>query len=184
MQQAIKSAEPSMACILVSRDKKAYAQYGPAPSAEQPGQLGDFPPHPGGDRDTIEKMRKLDLADPEYVPESYGSGVVIDARARLILTNYHVVRDAVKVYVRLGQTGKGSNTVEKGSYANIYAADPRSDLAVLQLIDQSLTLKEIRTGNGNALKKGQFVVALSYPFAVGFRVCVSSNRLEPPAIAV
>jgi len=157
MQLAIKSAEPSLACILVTRDKKEYG----APS-DEPGVLGDFQPKSSGER-------KLDLADPEYVPESYGSGVVINAREHLILTNYHVVRAAVKIYVRLAQTGKGSETVEKGSYANIFAADPRSDLAVLKLLEHNLSLKEIRTGDGNNLKKGQFVVALAYPFAVGFR---------------
>ena len=54
-----------------------------------------------------------------------GSGVVVDANG-LILTNYHVVQDATKIFVRL----PGG----KQSYADIHAADPRSDLAVLKLL--------------------------------------------------
>src|SRR5262249_39849878 len=50
------------------------------------------------------------LADPDTVPESFGSGVVIgvDAdRHGLILTNFHVVQNADHIYVRL-PGGKGS----------------------------------------------------------------------------
>src|SRR5262245_66194109 len=59
MQEAIKKAEPSIACILLAR---------------------------------ADDTRSQNLDDPRQVPESYGSGVVIDEKG-LILTNYHVVRD-------------------------------------------------------------------------------------------
>jgi S1-C subfamily serine protease len=150
IQQAIKKAEPSIACILVSRSEK----YG-TPQADDPGKLGDL----GARRDS--NPGRFDMADADYVPESYGSGVVIDARDRLILTNYHVVRDATKLFVRLPG--------ERGSYADIHAADPRSDLAVLQLVDRAIVPREIRLGDGAKADKGQFIVALSHPFAVGFR---------------
>ena len=168
-KEAIKSAEPSIACILVTRDKKEYEKVGQGPSADEPGRLGGFQIPSPTDPESVKKSRKLDLSDPDYVPESYGSGIVISAKERLILTNYHVVRDAVKIYVRVSQAGKGGEVIEKGSYANIHAADPRSDLAVLQLLDPKIPLTEIRVGNAKNLEKGQFVVALSYPFAVGFR---------------
>src|SRR5205085_9048070 len=91
IEEAIKFAEPSVACIEVSR-------------TEDPSK------------------RSLDRADA--VPESYGSGVELDDKGS-ILTNYHVVKDSKYIYVRL--PGR------KGSYADIRAADPRSDLAVLLL---------------------------------------------------
>jgi S1-C subfamily serine protease len=153
LQQAIAEAEPSIACILVSRSD-AYRRFGQGPSPDKPGELGTF--SNAGD---APELKKLDLADPAAVPESFGSGVVIDRG--LILTNYHVVRDATKVFVRL----PGS----KGSYADIHAADPRSDLAVLSLCDKRLVLKPIKLGDGEAIKKGRFVASLANPFAAGFR---------------
>jgi S1-C subfamily serine protease len=191
MRSAIKEAEPAVACILVSRHE-VYAQLGCGPTADAPGQLGAFDPDdllrrvPFGDlRELQQLMRKLtlsadrqrfeesqririrdrlkqfDLAHPAYVPESYGSGVVIDP-AGLILTNYHVVREATKVYVRL----PGG----KGSYADIHAADPRSDLAVLRVIDpRILPLRPIKLGDGARVEKGQWVLSVANPFAAGFR---------------
>jgi serine protease Do len=101
------------------------------------------------------------LDDPAVVPESFGSGVVIDAQG-LILTNYHVVRDAARIFVRLPG--------DKSSYAEVHAADPRSDLAVLRLRDTKLApLKALRPGDGDNVRKGQFVLSLANPYAAGFR---------------
>ncbi len=132
LRHVIKQAEPSIACILISRS--------------EPGQ----------------RNRKNDLSDPESVPEAYGSGVVIDGRELLVLTNYHVVRDATAIYVRLPGN--------KASAATIYAGDPRSDLAVLRLSNAKLApLPEIKFGDGGKVRKGDFVVSLANPFAAGFR---------------
>jgi S1-C subfamily serine protease len=126
---AIKRAEPSIACILVSRS--------------------DDP-----------RGRSLD--DPDQVPESYGSGVVID-KDGLILTNLHVVRDATAIYVRLPGN--------KAAYATVYAGDPRSDLAVLRLGEAPglRPLPALRFGDSSRLRKGDFVLSLAHPFAAGFR---------------
>jgi S1-C subfamily serine protease len=167
IQDAIAEAEPSVACILVSRSPR-YKEYGAAPPVDKPGQLGDF--HYDYNRldrrdlNYVEKKRqiqRLDLASGSTAPESFGSGVVIDDKERLILTNYHVVLKASKVYVRL----PGG----KGSYANIHAADPRSDLAVLHLIDDKIAVKPIKIGNADKVKKGQLIVTLANPYAAGFR---------------
>ena len=58
------------------------------------------------------------------IEERYG--IVID-ESGLILTNYHVIKDATKVFVRLPG--------DKSGYADIHAADPRSDLAVLKVLE-------------------------------------------------
>ncbi|MCS6852747.1 MAG: PDZ domain-containing protein [Gemmataceae bacterium] len=157
LQQAIHEAEPAIACILVSRSD-AYRQSGQGPSSDEPGSLGSFDAQKPS-RLPRPELKKLDLADPENVPESFGSGVVIDARG-LILTNYHVVREATKIYVRLPGL--------PGSYADIHAADPRSDLAVLRLIDKR-PVKPIRLGDGGQVRKGQFVLTIANPFVAGFR---------------
>jgi len=158
MQKVIRDTEPAVACILVSRSD-AYQRMARGPAKAQPGKLGGFNPK---SLDFFDKdlARKLDLADANVIPESFGSGVVIDAQG-LILTNYHVVRDATKVFVRL----PGG----KSSYADIKAADPRSDLAVLELLSNLPGLKAITFGDAGKCSRGQFVLSLANPFAAGFR---------------
>src|SRR5438128_644988 len=92
VKQAIKSAEPSIACILVSRSD-AYAQYpNYAPATDNSGRLGTFdaskiplqqPQRHFGNREKASPERRaldaLDLSLPDSVPESFGSGVVLDA---------------------------------------------------------------------------------------------------------
>src|SRR5262249_36858501 len=163
IQQAIAEAEPAVACIIVSRSER-YAQLNQGPPDPNKGILGEY--HPAEMRQrrffgppAPDKDSKLNLANPSNVPESYGSGIIIDSEG-LILTNRHVVLDARKVYVRLFGG--------KGSYADIHAADPRSDLAVLKLIRPPQGLKAMKFGDGGKLSKGQFVVSLAHPFAAGF----------------
>jgi S1-C subfamily serine protease len=161
VQQAVRKAEPSVACVLVSRSP-LYRKYEGKPSTE-PGRLGPFrmparPFHHQPER--WRELRRLDLSDPDNTPESYGSGVVLD-RSGLVLTNAHVVRGATKVFVRLPGGA--------GSYADIHALDARSDLAVLRLIDRVAGLKPLPLGDGGSVRKGQFVVLLANPFAAGFQ---------------
>jgi serine protease Do len=171
VQKVIRDAEPSVACILVSRSE-GYQRLGQAPTADEPGKLGGFSPEaalrhvnaqrpqPDEQERLVEEIARLNLASPDNVPEDYGSGVVLDENG-LILTNYHVVRRATKVYVRLPD--------RRGSYADVHAADPRSDLAVLRLLNPPPGLKGLKFGDGGQVRKGQFVVALANPFAAGFR---------------
>jgi S1-C subfamily serine protease len=160
---SIERAEPSIACILVSRSDK----YPAAAQSQEPGRLGKFSLQGATSRfmdendPEYQSLRRLDLSNPENVPESYGSGIVLDDREGLILTLAHVIRNATKIYVRL----PGG----RGSWADIHAADPRSDLAVLRLIDRVPNLKALKLGDGGKLRKGDFVLSLSNPFAAGFR---------------
>ncbi len=169
MQETIRKAEPAVVSILVSRSEDYHRLLKDSPPADKPGELGGF------DRNQAKKilsetlkdgrrleaeLRRLDLSDLENVPELYGSGVAISAQG-LILTNFHIVREAAKVYVRL----PGG----KGSYANIHAGDSRSDLAVLSLLNSSvLPVPFLRPGNGQ-VRKGQLVLTLTNPFSPGFR---------------
>jgi serine protease Do len=181
LQDVIKQTEPSVACILVSRSDIYRNFFKDAPPADQPGKLGAFDPtdqpvpilnnnqfRRGGRGmfrgEPIDRIgaRRYDLSYTGYMPEAYGSGIVVDGERLLVLTNYHVVHDATKVYVRF----PGG----KGSYADIYAADPQRDLAVLSLIDKSVKpLKPVKFGNGGTAKKGQIVVAIANPYSAGFR---------------
>jgi len=169
MVEVVRKAEPAIASIFVSRSEDYRRLLKDAPPTDRPGELGAF------DRDKAKKilattiksserldsaLRRLDLSDPEHVPESYGSGVVISAQG-LVLTNFHAVRDAAKIYVRL----PGG----KGSYANIHAADSRCDLAVLRLLDSSLAPLPFPQRGHSQVHKGQLILTLANPFAAGFR---------------
>jgi S1-C subfamily serine protease len=173
MQKAIQRAEPSIVTIVISRSDAYRKLFHDQPPADQPGKLGVFDPkrtalepgagtQPGNSANLQSPAHQYDLSAPDYLPESGGSGVIIDENQGLVLTNYHIVRDATKAYVRLASG--------KGSYADIHAADPRSDLAVLRLLDEKITpLRGIKFGDGGAVRKGQLVVALANPFGAGFR---------------
>ncbi|MBL8795850.1 MAG: trypsin-like peptidase domain-containing protein [Planctomycetia bacterium] len=165
MQSAIQEAEPSIACILISRSED-YVKLGETPQPDGSGKLGRFllkraqESVDSPDLNEREQLKKLDMEHAGYVPEVFGSGVVID-ESGLVLTAEHVVRDATKIFVRLPG--------HKGCYADIHAADPRSDLAVLRLIEPPPKLKAIKLGDGGKVKKGQFIISLANPFAAGFR---------------
>lgn len=167
MQKAIAKAEPAIACILVSRSE-AYDRFPEASVQDEKGRLGSFNPSllkkylpELGKKEFEQWRRKLDLADPDHIPEAFGSGVTIDAKG-LIVTNFHVVQGARKIYVRL----PGG----KGSYADIHAADARCDLAVLKLLDRRVgSLPVLTLGDAGKLQRGQFLLSLANPFAAGFR---------------
>ncbi len=163
VRKTIEENEPSVTCVLVSRSER-YREFG-VPTSSQPGKLGTFDARNELLRFNLpqerkELLRRLDLSNPDPLPESYGSGVVVEASG-LILTHFHVVRDATKVYVRFSN--------RRGSYADILAADGRSDLAVLKLINPPPNLKAVRFGDGEKARKGDFVVGIANPFAAGFR---------------
>jgi serine protease Do len=95
----------------------------------------------------------------DFIPNEYATGVVIDAHG-LILTNNHVLGadefDASLFYV---------TTIDRKTYpAKVKAADPRSDLAVLEIAASDLS--PIKFGNASTLKKGQIVIALGNPYAI------------------
>eukprot|EP00913_Durusdinium_trenchii_P022809 g21413.t1 len=122
--------------------------------------------------------RDADRPDsPDYAPNDFGSGVIVSplpgGNDRFILTNYHVVKGGPVVnskgpasthelYVRLAN--------RRGYYASILAADPRSDLAVLQIDYKKLGLKPadltpLPLGNKTTYRKGEIVLALGNPYA-------------------
>src|SRR5262245_44219803 len=170
--RALRDAGPSIPCILVSRSEEyANAPYWGTPAdPEHPGRLGRFdavvarnkvPEHSPRRARILRTIAQLDLSDPDAVPESYGSGFVVD-RSGLILTNAHVVQNATRVYVRF--PGKGN----RGSWAEIHASDPRSDLAVLKLLDPPADLRALQLGDGANIRAGRFVLVITNCYAPGF----------------
>src|SRR5207302_6342571 len=87
--------------------------------------------------------------------QATGSGIVIDSNGT-ILTNWHVVENAVKVTVSL-EKGK---TVE----AQVVGKDPSNDLAVLRIHPDGLTLHPLPLGSSSAVQVGDPVLAIGNPF--------------------
>jgi S1-C subfamily serine protease len=84
-----------------------------------------------------------------------GSGIVISSSGT-ILTNYHVVENAIKVTVSF-EKGK---TVE----AQVVGKDPSNDLAVLKIPTDGLTLHPLTLGDSSSVKVGDPVYAIGNPF--------------------
>ncbi|HTR88931.1 MAG TPA: trypsin-like peptidase domain-containing protein [Solirubrobacteraceae bacterium] len=84
-----------------------------------------------------------------------GSGIVIDGNGT-ILTNYHVVENAVKVQVSIE---KGQNVEAK-----VVGKDPSHDLAVLRIPTDGLSLHPLTLGDSNAAQVGDPVFAIGNPF--------------------
>jgi serine protease Do len=144
LQAVIAKAQPAVACLLIYRESNS--------AASDPAR------------------RTLEIDDPNRVPDYYASGVMLDPRG-LILTNYHAVRDAKAIYVRLPgpKDRDGAEGAPRGGLARIYAADTRSDLAVLELPQSARQYASVPLGRGEELKKGSLVVSLGHPYAAGFR---------------
>ncbi len=170
MRKIIDAAEPSVVAVVVSHQK-----YPPLPIEErkQPGRLGSYSTPPPGlpsPHATPQPDLKLDLADPANAADNqFGSGLVLDQKG-LILTSYHLIEGATKIYVR--------SAGGKGSYADIHAADGRSDLAVLKLIDPVPGLKPVTFGTVKlpegpsdekaTVFRGMWIVTVGHPPAAGF----------------
>jgi S1-C subfamily serine protease len=84
-----------------------------------------------------------------------GSGIVIDGNGT-ILTNYHVIENAVKVQVSFE---KGQNVEAK-----VIGQDPSDDLAVLRIPTDGLTLHPLTLGDSSAVQVGDPVLAIGNPF--------------------
>ncbi|MEE9397845.1 MAG: DegQ family serine endoprotease [Methylococcales bacterium] len=89
--------------------------------------------------------------------QSLGSGVIIDASKGYLLTNNHVIDKADEILVTL-RDGRQLN-------ATVVGTDPESDVAVIQIPSENLT--EIPLANSDALRVGDFVVAIGNPFGLG-----------------
>jgi serine protease Do len=170
LKAVVATSGPSIATVVVSRSE----QYPKARGADDtPGRLGGYDPKELlKDDPSLERARlakSLDLADPETIPDhGYAGGVVIDPTG-LVLTPYHVIDGATRVYVYLPGGA--------GSYADILAADARSDLAVLKLIMPPPGLKaikfaEVRTtdrgGRRANVTTGKLAVLIANPYSSEF----------------
>jgi len=106
----------------------------------------------------------------ESPEEGVGSGVIIDPQG-LVLTNNHVVEGADDVVVR---------TADDQEYeAEVLGSDADTDVAVLRLKGVKGPMPAAELGNSDALKVGDYVVAIGSPF--GLELSVTSGIVSAKA---
>jgi Do/DeqQ family serine protease len=89
--------------------------------------------------------------------QGLGSGVILDAQRGYILTNYHVIQRADEIVVTL-HDGRRLD-------AQVVGIDQATDLAVLRV--QADNLHAVPVADSDALRVGDFVVAIGNPFGLG-----------------
>ncbi len=93
----------------------------------------------------------------ERKTQSLGSGVIVDAKRGLVLTNNHVIANAVQITVTL-RDGRHLD-------AEVVGTDPEADVAVIKIPAEKLT--GLKTADSDQLRVGDFVVAIGNPFGLG-----------------
>ncbi len=93
----------------------------------------------------------------ERKTQSLGSGVIVDAKRGLVLTNHHVIANAVQITVTL-RDGRHLD-------AEIVGTDPATDVAVIKIPSEDLV--DIKPADSNNLRVGDFAVAIGNPFGLG-----------------
>ena len=88
--------------------------------------------------------------------QSVGSGVIIDAKQGIVITNHHVIEHADDIQVSL-HDGRVVT-------ATLIGSDPEVDLAVLTIPTKGLTALPL--ANSDALAVGDFAIAIGNPFGL------------------
>jgi serine protease Do len=101
---------------------------------------------------------------PDRKVTAQGSGFVIDGKEGLIVTNNHVIDGADEIVINFNDGSK--LVVEK-----ILGKDSKTDLALLKVTPKR-PLAQVTFGSSNALKVGDWVMAIGNPFGLGGSVSV------------
>src|SRR5881397_782583 len=98
----------------------------------------------------------------EFHQPGLGSGVIVDSRG-YVLTNFHVIKGADGVIVRLSS---------KREYrGRIVGTDAKTDLAVVRF-EPEAEVTVATLGNSDALRVGEWAVAIGNPFGLDQTVTV------------
>lgn len=149
-------AEHGPAVINVSATRRS-----PALAPQAPGPYPELPE----DSPYREFFRRYFHGNPEeerFHGQAQGSGFIISSDG-YIVCNYHVIRDADEVTVRLNDWREFK--------AEIAGVDERSDIGLLKI--DATGLPAVRVGAGNDLQVGEWVLAIGSPF--GFEHTVTAG---------
>lgn len=94
------------------------------------------------------------------IPTGAGSGVIISEDG-YIITNQHVIADAARVTVKVG---------DKGYDARVIGSDWTSDIAVVKIDPRGAKLHAAEFGNSDNVKVGDWALAVGNPLDIGTTV--------------
>lgn len=114
----------------------------------------------GGNRNRGRDPRRFG-GEREPLRAGMGSGFIIDPKG-LVLTNNHVVEGAVAIRVRLDDG--------RDFEAKVVGRDPQTDVAVIRLQGKLDKLPFVKLGDSDAMKVGDWVVAIGNPFGLASSV--------------
>lgn len=109
----------------------------------------------GAERERPNKAPSRDVSKGRKF-ESIGSGVILDPKNGVIVTNDHVIRNASLITITL-QDGRRLK-------ARLIGGDSDTDLAILKI--DAKNLKSLVIGDSDKLQVGDFVVAIGNPFGL------------------
>lgn len=107
-------------------------------------------------------IRTLNFVETDFLGDSSwstsrGSGIVVSTRPCEIWTNYHNVSEAALIEVSNSDDEEGA-----GFRAEIFNADPRSDIAILRM-KSCPGMIEVKLGDSDRLRQGETVFAVGNP---------------------
>jgi len=176
---AVHAQEPAQSTVTLTAPAVALPDFSEIIEKADPAVVNirttaTVPVHgPGGSSDPYELFRKFFGPDalgrgappqspsPDHAPEErtvprgVGSGFFISADG-YILTNNHVISEAVDIYVTL--------TDGREFKAEVIGTDERTDVALIKIDGKDFTALKI--GDSKTLKKGQWVLAIGSPFGL------------------
>src|SRR5881296_1381452 len=98
----------------------------------------------------------------EFQTPGLGSGVIVDKRG-YVLTNFHVVRGADAVTVRLAD--------KQEFRGRIVGSDSKTDIAIIKF-EAPVDVRVATLGNSDALRVGEWAIAIGNPFGLDQTVTV------------
>jgi serine protease Do len=123
-----------------------------------------------GSEDPFDQLLPRGRRDRRDIRQGAGSGFVIDPRG-YILTNNHVVEGAFNIRVRFADG--------RALEAEVLGRDPLTDIALIKLKSPPANLPVLKLGDSDAVKVGDWVVAIGNPF--GLASSVSAGILSAKA---
>ncbi len=102
-------------------------------------------------------------APGEFRTPGLGSGVIIDKRG-YVITNFHVVKGADAVIIRLSS--------KEEFRGRVVGSDVKTDLAVVRFDPERTELRVAQLGNSDTLRVGEWAIAIGNPFGLDQTVTV------------